>query len=192
MRAFIALPLLRDEMRAVDELQEGLRALPPFSDFRWIPVSNIHLTLRFLGEISEEEAAAAASALDAVCASKWLISFSLELLGVFPKARNPGVLWAGPENPPKGLLNLAISLEKGLETAGFPNKGGLFRPHLTLARRRRNARPLKGVNEALREAEEKWLSPSIPILPTEAVLFRSELRPEGAVYRAVHRAPLLI
>ncbi len=189
MRAFIALPLLPGEMRAVDELQEGLRALPPFSDFRWIPSSSIHMTLRFLGEISEEEAAAAASALDAVCVSGNPGAFSLARLGVFPKARNPGVLWAGPDHPPEGLLNFAKSLEKALEIPGFPVKQGFFRPHLTLARRRRSARPLKGVSEALKEAEKKWLALSIPIQPIEAVLFRSELLPGGAVYHAVHRAP---
>jgi 2'-5' RNA ligase len=152
---------------------------------------SIHMTLRFLGEISDEEAAAAASALDAVCASGCAGFFSLATLGVFPKARNPGVLWAGPDHPPEGLLNLAKSLERGLKTVGFPNKQGFFRPHLTLARRRRSARPLEGVNEALKEAEKKWLAHPLPIQPTEAVLFRSELLPGGAVYQAVHRAPFL-
>ncbi len=192
MRAFIALPLLPGEMRAVDELQEGLRALPPFTGFRWIPAMSIHMTLRFLGEISEEEAAVAASALDEVCGLGSPGVFSLASLGVFPKARNPGVLWAGPDHPPEGLLNLVKSLAGGLKTRGFPDEECLFRPHLTLARRRRSAQPLKGVSDALKEAEKKWLSPPIPIRPTEAILFRSELRPGGAVYQAVHRAPFLI
>ncbi len=191
MRAFIAIPLSSDEMRAVGELQERLRAFPPLAGFRWIPSTNIHMTLRFLGEISDEEAGAVAAALDAVCNSKWLISYFLKRLGVFPKARNPSVLWAGPDHPPKALLNLEKSLAEGLKAAGFPHEQGFFRPHLTLARRRRNARPLKSVNEALKEAEKRWLSPPVLVQSTEAVLFRSELRPEGAVYQAVHRAPLL-
>ncbi len=191
MRAFVAIPPSNDAMHAVHELQEYLRKFPPFADFRWIPSSNVHMTLRFLGDISEEEAAAAASALDAVCARGRSFSFPLECLGVFPRPRNPGVLWAGSHHSPVELLKLAESLAGELESAGFPAEDRLFRPHLTLARRRRNARSLKGVNEALKEAEKKWLSPPILVPSTEAVLFRSDLRPGGAVYQAVRRVPFL-
>lgn len=191
MRAFVALPLSNNENRVVTDLQKRLRSIPLLGDFRWIPSANIHMTLQFLGEIPEEKVADAASAVDSVIASRRPAPFSLGCLGVYPRFKNPSVLWAGPRHPPKALLELAGSLVNELEVAGFALESRPFRPHLTLARRKRNARSLKGLNVLLKEAEERWLSPPIPIQPTETVLFRSELRSEGAVYQAVHRISFL-
>lgn len=183
MRAFIALPLSREERSAIQRIQNGLQAFPPFACFRWLPPSNIHMTLQFLGEISEEAAETAAAVLRGVCASRGVILFSLERLGVFPNARNPRVLWIGPSHPTEELMNLGEALAEGLKTAGYSREKGFFRPHLTLARRRQKPPSSKKMREALREAEIRWLTTPVLVQSVEAVLFRSELRPEGAVYQ---------
>lgn len=189
MRAFIGIPLSEDGVRLVDDLQKFLRKIPPFSEFRWIPFRNVHLTLRFLGDISERQMASAASALDNACAGRSAFPFLLDRVDVFPRPRNPSVLWVGSQQPPEGLMTLAASLTHELALVGFHPEDRVFRPHFTLARRRRNAPPLKGVREALQEAEKKcFCSPAI-WNAQKTVLFRSELKPSGAVYHAEHTVP---
>lgn len=190
MRAFIAIPLSSEERSSVHRLQESLQEIPPFTQFRWIPTSNVHMTLRFLGEVSDEEGAAAADALVRGCEGRLSFSLSLECLGVFPRPKNPGVLWVGCRQTPEELSILVGNLGKELVRDGFEEDDRPFRPHLTLARRRREARPLKGVREALSEAEKVFLSPPIVLCPHEVVLFRSELRPEGARYEALRKVPI--
>jgi 2'-5' RNA ligase len=189
MRAFIAIPLSEDGIRFVEDLQACLRQISSFSDFRWIPSRNVHLTLRFLGEISEKQVASAIHALDTACAGRPSFSFSLDQLGVFPRPRNPSVLWAGSHQPSEDLMTLAESLTRELDLAGFQSENRPFYPHLTLARRRRNARPLKGMREAIQEAQEKCLSSSATWRLLEGGLFRSELKSSGAVYHTEHRVP---
>ncbi|MEE9257019.1 MAG: RNA 2',3'-cyclic phosphodiesterase [bacterium] len=195
MRAFLAVPLPPAGHLAVEEIQQCLRNHDAFSDFRWVPPANVHLTLRFLGEITEEEAGPVAAALEAACLQARACSFELNRLGVFPNPKNPGVIWAGPAEPPAALLSLEAGLSAGLGAAGFepearPSRP--FRPHLTLARcrRRGRGRGAKDLAQALREAERTCLASRPTLSLTEAALFKSELRPGGAVHTVLRRAEL--
>ena len=190
MRAFIGIPLREEGAAVVAALGENLDQFPHFSAFRRVPPANVHLTLRFLGEISDDQAAAAAGALASACAGARAFSFALERLGAFPRPGSPSVLWAGPAETPPALARLAGDLESALATSGFEPEDRPFRPHLTLARRRRRERVPKGLAAALREAEEARLRPPPFLEMREAVLFQSELRPGGAVYTALHTASL--
>ncbi len=204
MRAFLAALLPPAGHLAVEEIQQCLRGHDAFSDFRWVPPANVHLTLRFLGEITEEEAGPVAAALEAACLQGRACSLELNRLGVFPNPKNPGVIWAGPAAPPAALLSLEAGLSAGLEAAGFgaearPDRPSRpFRPHLTLARRRRRGRgrgrergrPPNDLAQALREAERRCLASRPTLFITEAALFKSELRPGGAVHTVLRRAGL--
>ena len=194
MRAFLAVPLPPAGHLAVEEIQQCLRGHDAFSDFRWVPPANVHLTLRFLGEITEEEAEPVAAALVAACLQARGCSLELNRLGVFPNPKNPGVIWAGPAEPPAALLSLEAGLSAGLVDAGFEPEARLFRPHLTLARCRRRGRgrgrPPKELAQALQEAERTCLASPPTFSLTEAVLFKSELRPGGAHHTVLRRAGL--
>ena len=213
MRAFLAVPLPPAGHLAVEEIQQCLRGHEAFSDFRWVSPAKVHLTLRFLGEITEEEAGPVAVVLEAACLQGRACSFELNRLGVFPNPKNPGVIWAGPAEPPAALLSLEAGLSAGLEAAGFGAAGPVpearpsrshrpprpFRPHLTLARcprrgRGRGACPQrrgsKDLARALREAERLCLASRPTLFLTEAALFKSELRPGGAVHTVLRRAGL--
>jgi 2'-5' RNA ligase len=200
LRAFLAVPLSPAGLLAVEEIQQCLQEFDAFSDFRWASPAKVHLTLRFLGEIAEEETGPVAAALEAACQQARACSFELNRLGAFPNPKNPGVIWAGPAEPPAALLSLEAGLSAGLEAAGFASESRPFHPHLTLARRRRRGRPQrrgrekgsvpKDLARALREAEGRCLASRPALALTEAALFKSELRPEGAIHTILRKAGL--
>jgi 2'-5' RNA ligase len=190
LRTFLAIPLLPEERGALRSLQESLGTLPALAEFRWIPPQNVHLTLRFLGEIGEAEARRAGEALEAAAREGRAFELSLERFGVFPHLRSPNVLWTGPERSPQPLEEFVGRLFDGLGAAGFSPEDRPFRAHLTIGRRRVKGRPPAGLEGELNAAERRWLSPPLRLWMGEAVLFRSELRPGGAIYTPVHRSPL--
>lgn len=98
---------------------------------------DIHLTLRFLGELSPEAFRAAALVGDAVQAGG--IRLCIDRAGWFPRAR---VLWCAPTQAPEALFDLVARLEQALAAQGFPPEARPYRPHLTLARRFRAEGPL--------------------------------------------------
>jgi len=190
LRAFLAIPLPAEGAAALRSLQESLRTLSALEEFRWVAPRNIHLTLRFLGEIDEARARSAGEALGAAASRGSAFELSFERFGVFPHLRSPNVLWTGPSETPQALRALVEALFEELERAGFPREERPFRAHLTLARRRGRRRPPPGLEGELVAAEQRWLVPPPSFRVEEAVLFQSELRPGGAIYTPIRRHPL--
>ncbi len=187
MRAFVAIPFSADEHKKLELLQESLATLPALDDFRWMRPRNIHLTLRFLGDIEDTQAEAAAKALRTAGEGAPAFDISIDRFGVFPQLKRPGVLWAGPSETPEPLAKLEFHLSRYLAEAGFPLGQGIFRPHLTIARRRSRDRPPAGLEGELEIAEQRWLTPPLICRAHEAVLFRSELNPSGAIHTVLER-----
>lgn len=124
-RLFVAVDLPEPHKARVAALKT------PLAGARWVPPDQIHLTLRFLGEVDEEGIASLKQALEEIRFDP----FPLALLGVghFPQGHHPRVLWAGVE-PSSPLDDLYGALERALEGAGFPPEERRFSPHITLAR----------------------------------------------------------
>ena len=190
MRAFLAIPFGPDEHRLLVSLQSSLATMPALDDFRWMRPQNIHVTLRFLGDIEEEQAAAAAEVLRRAGEGAPVFDISIDRFGVFPHLKRPNVLWAGPSETPEPLVEFEASLSRYLVEAGFPSAEGPFRPHLTIARRRSRDRPLAGLEGELEVAEQRWLTPPLICRAREAVLFRSELNPSGAIHTTLEKVTL--
>lgn len=187
MRAFIAFEL-PDELRAaLAVISAGLRNNLPDAPLSWVPASNMHLTLKFLGEISLAQVPAIAAVLQPLSESYAPIPISLSGLGAFPNLRRPRVLWAGLQAP-AALAQLAAEAEAALHAHGFPRSPRAFTPHLTLARVRREAQPaqLAGLQPAL--AHQSVPAASGPL--EQLVLFESQLKPSGAVYNSLVRIQL--
>ena len=98
---------------------------------RWTPAENMHLTLRFIGDIDEVTAADAAEALDDVRAPG--LDIALEGVGAFARGRNPSLLWAGVARTP-ALVHLHKRIESALVRAGLAPEDRKYTPHVTLAR----------------------------------------------------------
>lgn len=181
MRAFIAIDLPDYIQAALDRAQASFRAASP--DARWTRAEGIHLTLKFLGEISDEQVK---HVTEALANFERFEKFSIEVkdFGFFPDARRPRVFWAGLEAPP-ALHELANRVEAAMEQLGFVREQRAFSPHLTLARFK-NPRPQPALQELLQQQGERTLG---QFEVSEFFLFESKLSPHGAEYRKVARFP---
>jgi 2'-5' RNA ligase len=176
VRSFVALEIDARLRARLGQLAEQLR--PQLPGVKWVREDGIHLTLRFLGQSSEVQAEAMRAALARAAAACPACDASTTGLGLFPERGSPRVLWLGLEVP-DSVRELQRACEAAAVAAGFAPEPRGFAAHLTLARwRERGPRPVLPAVElgvaALREL----------------VIYRSDLRPGGAVYTPLARFPL--
>jgi 2'-5' RNA ligase len=180
LRAFFAIELAEPARRAAADVVAVLRARPGGDAVRWVRPENLHVTLRFLGEIAPALQAPLAAQVRAQTAA--LAPFALQLGGLasFPPARRPRVLVLelAPGEP---LAALASAVERGVVAAGFAPEPRPFRGHLTLGRMRERGAPPSLAALAV---------PPVVFDVTESVLFASELHPSGSRYTPLERVPL--
>lgn len=131
MRSFIAIELPESVRAALAELQQELKKCG--ADIRWVRSENIHLTLKFLGDIEEKDVAGILEKIKGTCSSYQSIPVEIAGVGVFPNIRAPRVLWAGVESE-EMLARLHLEMDKGLASLGFKQENRTFAPHLTLGR----------------------------------------------------------
>ena len=175
-RAFVAIELDTPLRKAIADLQDGLR--PRLGGIRLVRPESIHLTLRFLGDTSPTQVEALRPRLAAAAASCPPAEARVAGLGTFPERGSPRVLWLGLDVP-RSILDLQHACERAARAAGFEKEERPFRAHLTLGRwRERAARP-----------ELPPADLGVTRLDT-LVLFRSDLRPGGAVYTPLAQFPL--
>lgn len=155
---------------------------------RWVPPRNLHLTLRFLGEITEPQVARVTEAARQAVASASPFSITLGGVGAFPSPRSPRVVWVGVIAGADRLVALAGALEAGLRQREFPAEARPFQPHLTVARARPEGRPPDVSAILSGEAAEAFVAGTQTV--GALVVMESRLRPSGAVYEEVARAPL--
>lgn len=182
MRAFIALELPQTLRERLAEIAGALRV--PGAKVRWVTAENIHLTLKFLGDIGEDQAEAMKAAVREAARETRPLKLAVGDLGAFPNRRSPRVIWVGIQ-PHERLAALQARLEEAAEQAGVARDERRFSPHLTLGRvkylpRRNNLTSrLREVRVERFYYEMEWVT-----------LFRSDLEREGARYTALERAKL--
>src|SRR5712692_9740696 len=130
MRLFVALEIPSTVRKNLAELLQSLRVVSPQT--RWVRPENLHVTLKFIGEVPEARLGAIRSALAGV-GSDQPVTLDFRGLGFFPNEKHPRVFWAGIEASPN-LKILAAEIDKGTEKLGIPREQRPFSPHLTLAR----------------------------------------------------------
>jgi len=132
IRTFIALDL-DDSIRTIlgEVIRQMAQELPPI---RWVDPQGIHLTLAFLGDLTDEQVAKARQAAEATAQQVEPFRFRLSHLGVFDSSQYPRVIWVGVDEPAGALLQLHGLLNRELERRGFGVERRVFSPHLTLAR----------------------------------------------------------
>jgi 2'-5' RNA ligase len=184
VRTFIALEL-SSEIK--NELTRLVQKLAPLTrNVRWVRFEGMHLTLKFLGEISEAQAGGVTAVLEACCRGKSPISLSVMGTGWFPAgSRSPRVLWVGLEAGPE-LASLQSGIESALAREGFPPEGRDFRPHLTLGR----VKSPQGLLPVLNEIEKAKSLEFGRMTVSQVTFFQSRLKPEGAEYSVLGRFPL--
>jgi 2'-5' RNA ligase len=156
-------------------------AMDDSSDFRWQDEEQLHLTLRFVGEVDRPTADDLAAALGAIRSAPFAIR--VQGVGRFEQ-RNSGALWAGVE-PKAPLATLAAKIERACQTVGLDPERRAFHPHITLAR-------WKGrrSHEVADFLERRGDLGSEPFAVTEFILFESRLSRHGAHYEEAATYPL--
>ncbi len=181
MRAFVAIDLPAEIHAELERQQLAFRLA--CHDARWTRPEGIHLTLKFLGEISEAQVKSVTETLAALGEFQ---KFPVEVrgFGFFPNARRPRVFWAGVEAP-EALAALAGRVEQAMEGLGFPREQRAFNPHLTLARFK-----IPRPQPELAALVEKMSAFSLGRFEVSGFfLFESKLSPQGAEYRKIAAFP---
>ena len=188
IRAFIAIELSEELKASLARLQELIK-LGSESCVKWVDPQGMHLTLKFLGNISVDKVSAISEAIAEVARS--VAPFRLELTesGAFPNTKAPRVAWVGLGGDLESLLRLQRGIDQALIPLGFPPEARAFSPHLTLGRVRDQATP-----QERRRLGERMASLEVqgqPSLYVDRVsLMRSQLTSKGAIYSRLSAAEL--
>ena len=182
MRLFVATDLPPAVLDAITEVQSQLRKIGDST--RWVQPTSMHLTLKFLGEVTESRLPAIDERLRTLRTEPFQVHYSG--VGFFPNARAPRVLWIGVGS--RALEDLAHEMEVRMVELGFPAEKRPFNPHLTVARSRRDRR----INRSVVEAAARYDGREFGTYSTDRFyLFQSTLRPDGAEYKKLFEYPLL-
>ena len=184
IRSFIAIELPDVVIALLDKVQQDLSSLRLRA--RWVRPQNIHLTLKFLGNINPGDIEKIGSAM--TDAAKGCAPFNLTVggIGVFPGPKRPRVIWVGFGGDLTVLLGLQHDLEDRLAAIGFAKENRPYQAHLTLGRIR------GAVNRAtIRQIMQEYSDlGGLAFTSDRIILFRSDLKPSGAVYSQLKQADL--
>ncbi len=184
MRTFVAVelePALHEPL--VRLLAESC---PKDREVRWCMPNQLHVTLKFLGEVDDVKLAGACEVVRAVSAGLTPFPLRLTHLGCFPHPRAPRVLWCGLDDPAGGCQRWLASADPGLEALGFPREERSFTPHVTLGR----SKGPGGGRVMQRVLNTPVAFPTTAMQVRQMIVFESLLLPAGAQYRPVCMAPL--
>ena len=181
-RVFCAIEIPRPTRVRLLSHIEKLQASVPKVRASWSRESSIHLTLKFLGETPQPRVWKFDSALSR--AVKGIPPFPILISGsgVFPRPRDPRVLWVGISDPEGRLANLHLRIEAESEQEGFAAEERQFHPHLTLAR----LRAREGSRDIARAHQELQFAPE-QLTVNEVLLIRSELSSQGSRYSTISK-----
>jgi 2'-5' RNA ligase len=188
IRSFIAIELPHEIKTEIKRRQNTLKAGNP-SWLKWVSPDSIHLTLKFLGDITRAKIEEITTAI--TDASNSIGPFSLKLggLGVFPNLKRIQVVWVGLSGDLDKLSKLQKQVEDNMAILGYPEEGREFTPHLTIARVR--FQPLPAELQKFTQLLTSTKFDGVYQIEVKAVnLMRSQLTPQGAIYSQLSSAAL--
>ena len=188
MRAFIAIEISEEIKGAIALIEDHLKYAG--ADVKWVKPEIVHLTLKFLGEITDEKRSEIESALDEIAQSARSFELTVKEIGAFPAIEHPRVIWVGLDRGSSEASDFAKYIESLLSKLGFAKEERAFSPHLTIGRVRSSHNKDK-LKEKISSASSKAQLSSInPHKVTSLILFQSTLTPQGPVYTKLHEAYL--
>lgn len=184
----MAIELPSDVTNALARLAGSLRK-SNIRGLRPVRPEGIHLTLKFLGDVSEDRLALVSEKLVFVCSQHEPFCLRLADTGVFPNMRSPRVLWIGIEGDLDRLRTFHQHLNASLSELGFGRERREFSPHLTVARIR-DGTPAEDRLRAAELLQSSWSPSRLSIKAQASSLMRSILLPDGAKYHRLALASL--
>lgn len=184
IRSFIAIALPPAVQEALATLAGELRATR--AAVSWVKPHSIHLTLKFLGDVAPEQIPAIQEALAQAATGTAPLRLQPSGCGAFPTLKQMRVVWVGLQGDLEPLKKLQQAVETTLAPLGFEPEKRPFRAHLTLGRVK-GRQGVRALQDALL-ARQSFTAEAFDV--TEVVLYKSELRPEGAKHTAIFRKQL--
>ena len=181
-RIFCAVELPSEIRSRIQQHVDQLRASFPDASLSWTRVENIHLTLKFFGNVEQKFIPKIEKAAELAVKEFQLFEILIAGTGVFPRPKQPRVLWIGVTDPENNLAELQRRFEEKAVAKGFPKEERPFKPHLTVARVRKpdSTREVAEMNQRL-----GFRPMTMPV--RELVVFRSELSSKGSRYTVLSR-----
>ncbi|MBL7071001.1 MAG: RNA 2',3'-cyclic phosphodiesterase [Candidatus Omnitrophica bacterium] len=183
IRCFIAIELSKEIKQALEEIESKLQET--IRGVKWVNPDNIHLTLKFLGNIEASAVEDIKKILDGAASGAGPFKIKLSNAGAFPDPARPRVIWIGIDEGTKESTDLADLIEQKAEPLGIEKEGRPFHPHLTLAR----VKFLKD-RDSVKNAFTSLKVPHAEMTAPKITLFQSNLTPQGAVYTPIHQVEL--
>lgn len=172
MRLFVGIPLPQDVLEGLRPLLEDWRN--NVGGVRYVEPENLHITLKFIGEVDVRRVERIAALLDAVAFTPFTVR--LEGMGAFPSVEHPRVVWVGIRDGFDRIVEISAEVDRLLSAEGVPRESRAFHPHVTIGR-------VKGQSRAVSEKIKEYCGCSFGTFVVERfVLYRSTLTPDGPVY----------
>ncbi|MCX8030697.1 MAG: RNA 2',3'-cyclic phosphodiesterase [Thermodesulfovibrionales bacterium] len=175
MRCFIAIDLPKEIKLQIQQLIKSISHLS--HEIRWVPFENLHLTLKFLGEIDEKTINKIQQILKKVLGERTPFKISISGVGAFPNTKKPNVLWVGVA-PSEELKLLFEAIDTSFVHIGFIREKRGYSPHLTIGR----VKDHKNISEVIKSFNEFQGKTFGSFEVSEIYLMRSILHPQGAEY----------
>lgn len=185
IRTFVAVETSGEVQARASELMRRLQVAD--AKVNWVQPANMHITLKFLGDQSDEAVAEICLAVKEGAAQVAPFEFLCRGAGAFPDVRRPRTLWLGVDGGQQEFIELHDAIDAALARRRFPRERRGFRPHLTVGRVRQLGPDAEQWARLLRAHEQ--FEGGLTVVD-EAVVFASELTRSGPQYEVLARAPL--
>jgi len=182
VRTFIAVCIPSALRRDLEEFTNRLRRSR--ADVKWVRLENMHLTLKFLGNVAADRLQPVFRAVERAVSGRRSFDIQFGGCGTFPGGGHPRVLWVGLRQGAESLRDLAAAVDESLAAEGFERERRPFSAHLTLGRVR-SQQGIKACVEAMQTGIELE-----PFRVKEVTIFRSDLHPSGPKYTPLHSIQL--
>lgn len=183
IRSFLAIRLPEPIRKDLENIQERLKETD--ASVKWVTPDNVHLTLKFLGNIESKDVEKIHDIVSKIVTKETHLILRGEGVGAFPHIKSPRVIWVGISGEIDRLKDIHIRMEEELETIGFRPEERSFSPHLTIGRvKTRVHKALLDRLIALKDYRSQ------PFKAGEIILFKSDLRPYGPIHTPLKTIPL--
>jgi 2'-5' RNA ligase len=187
MRTFIAIELPQEIKDYLANLENQLKTSQ--ADVKWVEPKNIHLTLKFLGEIDEKKLEKTEKIIEEVTKETNTFPIRLSSVGAFPKINYPRVIWVGIDKGDNETKEIAEALEEKIAKIGIPKEDRPFSSHITIGRTRSSKNREKLVQN-LNELASSFGQENLEFSATKITLFKSTLTPKGPIYEILKEVKL--
>ena len=184
MRTFIAVAISSEVREKIARIQAEFRKGDP--DVKWVEPGNVHITLKFLGEVEEDKLLGVIEKTRLGVAGVSNFKVHLSGLGSFPNLKSPRVVWVGVSEGKQELKNLSERIEENLSQLGFAKEKREFSAHLTIGR----VRSLRGKDKLVKKIEELENSDVGEFSVDKVLVMESQLSSKGPTYRIIEEVDL--